>query len=78
MSKSQIQRNKEYLAQFVRPQVKLKKEEYEKNKQFIKSKGYSSFNEYINIVLNLDIVIDIVPCKTDALNQLACAVDDIK
>lgn len=56
---------KKYYNKFKRPTVTIPAEEYEKYKFFITDKGYNSFNDYVNAVIQLDYKNNIIPSKND-------------
>lgn len=60
---------KKYYNKFKRPTIAIPAEEYEDYKNFIISKGYSSFNDYVNTVIQLDYKNNIIPNKTDITND---------
>lgn len=67
--KTQNEYQKKYLKKFKRPQVMIPAEEYEDYKDYIISKGYNSFNDYVNAVIQLDYKNNIIPNKIDITND---------
>lgn len=54
-----------YKSSFARPEVRIKKEDNENIKAFLKEKGYNSINDYLNLILYADMTYNIIPTKAE-------------
>ena len=65
MRKTQTEYKKKYFEKFKRPTITIPAEHYEDYKDYITGKGYNSFNDYVNAVIQLDYKNNIIPSKND-------------
>lgn len=69
MPKTNNERVKKTFEKYARPTITIKKEKNELYKEFVKTKGYNSLNDYFNSVLEYDIKHNIIPVKEETLEE---------
>jgi uncharacterized protein (UPF0297 family) len=59
--------------QFARPEIRIKKEDNENIKAFLKEKGYNSINDFINTLVYADMAHNFLPSKAEVMEKYPTA-----